>query len=273
MAKKSEGGRRSTGQRPSAVAAAKRGGPGKGFWMAIGAVAVIGVGALSYVATRPKATSTKIDPTLPALKAEGYLLGSPAAPIEIIEFADFECPGCGQFANLTEPDIRTRMINTGQVRVRFMDFPLPIHKNTWDASLAASCANEQGKFWEMHDLIFQNQDRWNGEATSRPRGPLGDLAKSLGLDMTKYGSCMDTEKYRANVQANLKEGERRMVNQTPTFVIGDQMIPGAIPFDQFKKLVDAELAKHPAVVPADTTKVPPSDAKRAAPLTPATKGK
>jgi protein-disulfide isomerase len=125
----------------------------------------------------------------------------------------------------------------------------------------------------MHDLIFQNQDRWNGEATSRPRGPLGDLAKSLGLDMTKYGSCMDTEKYRANVQANLKEGERRMVNQTPTFVIGDQMIPGAIPFDQFKKLVDAELAKHPAVVPADTTKVPPSDAKRAAPLTPATKGK
>jgi len=241
--------------------------------MAIGAVAVIGVGALSYVATRPKATSTKIDPTLPALKAEGYLLGSPAAPIEIIEFADFECPGCGQFANLTEPDIRTRMINTGQVRVRFMDFPLPIHKNTWDASLAASCANEQGKFWEMHDLIFQNQDRWNGEATSRPRGPLGDLAKSLGLDMTKYGSCMDTEKYRANVQANLKEGERRMVNQTPTFVIGDQMIPGAIPFDQFKKLVDAELAKHPAVVSADTTKVPPSDAKRAAPLTPATKGK
>jgi protein-disulfide isomerase len=210
------------------------------------------------VATRPKTTASKIDPSLPALKAEGYVLGSPTAPIEIIEFADFECPGCGQFTSLTEPDVRSRLVNTGQVRMRYMDFPLPMHKNTWDASLAASCANEQGKFWEMHDLIFQNQDRWNGEATGRPRGVLSDLAKGLGLDMTKYGSCMDSEKYRANIQANQREGERRQVGQTPTFIIGNQMIPGAIPFDQFKKLVDAELAKHPAGVPADTTKQPPA---------------
>jgi predicted DsbA family dithiol-disulfide isomerase len=83
---------------------------------------------------------------------------------------------------------------------------------------------------------------------------------------------MDTEKYRANVQANLQEGERRQVSQTPTFVIGSQMIPGAIPFDTFRKLVDAELAKHPAVGPADTTKVPPTDTRKAAPLTPAKKG-
>ncbi len=273
MAKKSDGSRRSTGSRPSAVAAAKRGGPGKGFWMAMAAVAVLGVGALSWVASRPKTTSSKVDPSLPKLEAEGYVLGSPTAPIEIIEFADFECPGCGQFASLTEPDIRARMVNTGQVRMRFMDFPLPIHKNTWDASLAASCANEQGRFWEMHDLIFQNQDKWNGEATSRPRGPLGDLAKSLGLDMTKYGSCMDTEKFRANVQANLQEAERRLVSQTPTFIIGDQMIPGAIPFDTFKKLVDAELAKQPKGVVTDTTKALPTDAKRAVPVVPATKGK
>jgi protein-disulfide isomerase len=252
MAKKSEGGRRS-GARPSVVTSAKRGGPGKGFWMALGVVAVIGLGALSWVATRPKVTSSKIDPSLPALKAEGYLLGSPTAPVEVIEFADFECPGCGQFATLTEPDIRTRLVNTGQVRIRFMDFPLSIHQNTWDASLAASCANEQGKFWEMHDLIFQNQDKWNGEATKRPRGPLADLAKSLGLDMTKYNSCMDTEKYRAQIQANLQEGERRQVGQTPTFVIGSQMIPGALPFDTFKKMVDDEIAKASKSAAADTT--------------------
>ena len=271
MAKKSEQTGRRTGSRPGVVTAAKRGGPGTGFWMALGVVAVIGVGALSWVATRPKATSSKIDPSLPALKAEGYLMGSPTAPVEIIEFADFECPGCGQFATLTEPDIRARLVNTGQVRMRFMDFPLPIHKNTWDASLAASCANEQGKFWEMHDAIFQNQDRWNGEATSRPRGPLGDLAKGLGRDMTKYGSCMDTEKYRAQVQANLQEGERRRVERTPTFIIGGQMIPGAPPYDSFKKLVDAELAKKGIAAPADSTAR--GDAKRTAPLTPATKSK
>ncbi|MEO7330845.1 MAG: thioredoxin domain-containing protein, partial [Minicystis sp.] len=102
--------------------------------MALVAVAVLGVGALSWVATRPKATSSKIDPTLPALKAEGYLLGSPNAPIEVTEYADFECPGCGQFANLTEPDVRTNLVNTGKVRIRFMDYPLPMHRNTWDAS-------------------------------------------------------------------------------------------------------------------------------------------
>ncbi len=249
MAKKSEGGRRA-GSRPGVVTTAKRGGPGKGFWMALAAVAVIGLSALSWVATRPKTTSTKIDPSLPPLKAEGYLLGSPTAPVEVIEFADFECPGCGQFATLTEPDIRTRLVNTGQVRMRFMDFPLSIHRNTWDASLAASCANEQGKFWEMHDLIFQNQDKWNGEATKRPRGPLGDLAKGLGLDMTKYNSCMDAEKYRPQVQANLQEGERRQVQQTPTFVIGTQMVPGALPFDSFKKMVDAEIAKAPGAASA-----------------------
>ncbi|MEP6729561.1 MAG: DsbA family protein [bacterium] len=256
MAKKSEGSTGRRGQRPSVVNAAKRSGPGKGFWMAIGLVVVIGVGALSWVATRPKVTASRVDPSLPALKAEGYLMGSPSAPIEIIEFADFECPGCGQFSNLTEPDVRIRFVNTGLVRIRFMDFPLDIHKNTWDASLAASCANEQDKFWQMHDLIFQNQDKWNTETTSRPRGPLADLAKTLNLDMTKYNACMDSEKFKAQVQANLHEGERRQVNQTPTFIIGDQKIPGGIPFDAFKKLVDAELAKVPkgATPATDTTK-------------------
>ena len=172
-----DGGR---GRRPGVVNSAKRGGPGRGFWLALGGVAVIGLGALSYVASRPRVTARTIDPNLPALKAEGYLIGSPTAPLEITEFADFECPGCGQFATLTEPDIRTKLINTGKIRIRYMDFPLPMHRNTWDASLAAACANDQGKFWEMHDAIFQNQDRWNGETTSRPRPVLAGLAKGIG---------------------------------------------------------------------------------------------
>ena len=201
----------------------------------------------------PKLTATTIDPNLPPMKAEGYLLGSAQAPVEVIEFADFECPGCGQFSTLTEPDVRAKLVNTGKIRIRYIDFPLQMHRNTWDASLAAACANDQGKFWEMHDAIFQNQDRWNGEATSRPRSVLSDLAKGVGLDMSKYGSCMDSETHKAKIQATLMEAERRGVNQTPTFVIGDKMVPGAIPYDQFKQLVDAELAKLPAAKPADST--------------------
>ena len=237
---------RGRGRRSGVVTDAKRGGPGRGFWLAIGLFAVIGIGALGYLTTRPKVTSTVIDPTLPALKAEGYLLGSPSAPLEVIEFADFECPGCGQFATITEPDVRTNLVNTGKIRIRFMDYPLPMHRNTWDASLAAACANDQGKFWEMHDVIFMNQDRWNGETTNKPRSVLSDLAKGLGLDMSKYDDCMDKETHRAKVQSHLQEAERRQVTQTPTFIIGGLRIPGALPYDSFKKYVDDAMAKLPA---------------------------
>jgi protein-disulfide isomerase len=243
-----DGGR---GRRPGVVKSAKRGGPGRGFWLALGLAAVLGVAGLGYLVSRPKTTIAAIDPSLPPMKAEGYLLGSPSAPVEVIEFADFECPGCGQFATVTEPDIRTNLVNTGKIRMRYIDFPLPMHRNTWDASLAAACANDQGKFWELHDAIYANQDRWNAEATSRPRSVLAGLAKGVGVDMSKYDDCMKADTHRAKVQAHLQEAERRQVSQTPTFIIGDRMIPGALPYDTFKKLVDEELAKVPATA-ADT---------------------
>ena len=244
-----KGNDRGRGQRPSLVKDARRAGPPKGFWIALAAVALIGIGALAWSASRPRAQVSRVDPSLPALKAEGYLIGSPSAPVEVVEFADFECPACGQFATITEPDVRTRLVNTGKIRYRFMDFPLSIHKNTWDASLAASCANEQGKFWEMHDALFANQDRWNGEATSRPRGPIADLAKGLGLDMAKYGACMDAETHRAQIQANQREGERRQVQSTPTFYFNGTMVPAALPYDSFVRYVNTattEAAKTPA---------------------------
>ena len=273
MAKMVEPKGRGTSGRPNIVKSAKRGGPGRGFWMAIGLVAVIGVAALSWVASRPKTTASTIDPSLPPMKAQGYLMGSPSAPVEVVEYADFECPSCGQFATLTEPDVRARLVTTGKVRMRFLDFPLPMHKNTWDGSLAASCANDQGKFWEMHDQIFATQDKWNGEATSKPRKVFAGLAEGLHLDMGKYGACMDAETHRPQIQANQQEGERRGVYSTPSFAIGGHIYPGALPFDQFNKLVEAELAKpHPAAAAVDSTSIP-TDTKKAATQKPASPGR
>jgi protein-disulfide isomerase len=244
MAKQERDGGR--GRRPGVVSTAKRGGPGRGFWIAIGVLALLGVTGLSWMASRPKTQVTRVDPNLPAMKAEGYLLGSPSAPVEVIEFADFECPACGQYATITEPDVRTRLVNTGQVRVRYIDYPLPMHRNTWDASLAAACANDQGKFWEMHDALFANQDKWNGEATSRPRGPIAELAKSVGLDMTKYGACMDADTHRAKIQSHLAEAEKRNIGSTPTFVFNGTVVPSALPYDAFKKYVDDAAKAAPA---------------------------
>jgi protein-disulfide isomerase len=245
MAKQERDGGRG-GRRPGVVTTATRGGPGRGFWIALGVLALLGIAGLSFMASRPKTQVSRIDPNLPPMKAEGYLLGSPSAPVEVIEFADFECPACGQYATITEPDVRTRLVNTGQVRVRYIDYPLPMHKNTWDASLAAACANDQGKFWEMHDALFANQDRWNGEATSRPRGPIAELAKSVGLDMTKYGACMDADTHRAKIQSHLAEAEKRNIGQTPTFVFNGTVVPSALPYDAFKKYVDDAARSAPA---------------------------
>jgi protein-disulfide isomerase len=258
MAKKRvDGGR---GQRPGVVTAAKRRGPGNGFWLALGVVAVIGIGALGWVASRPKEVVRRTDPSLPPLKAVGYVMGDSTAPVEVIEFADFECPACGQYATVTEPDVRTNLVKTGIVRIRYMDFPLPMHKNTWDASLAASCANEQGKFWEMHDAIFANQDRWNGEATSRPRPILAELAKGVGLDATKYGACMDAETHRREIEASQAEAQRRQVASTPTFVFNGTQVMSALPYDAFKRYVDQALNAKGTPLSTGATKAAPGAA-------------
>lgn len=267
MARKGvDGGR---GRRPGVVSSTRRGGPGRGFWTALAAVAIVGIVALAWLASRPKTRVSQIDPNLPPLAAQGYVLGSPTAPVEVIEFADFECPACGQYAVLTEPQVRSDLVNTGKVRIRYIDFPLQMHKNTWDASLAAACANDQGKFWEMHDALFANQDRWNGEATSRPRGPISELAKQIGLDMNKYGACMDNDTHRAQIQANEREALRRQIGQTPTFIFNGTVVPGALPYDAFKHYVD-EATKNapvktdstagatPAAAPAGTSTAKPA---------------
>jgi len=234
------------------------------FYAAIAIVAVAGIGALTYVGTKSngQVASTQYDPSLPSVKSAGYVLGSAKAPLEVTEFADFECPACGNFATVTEPDVRARLVNTGEIRVRFVDYPLSMHANTWNASRAAACADEQGKFWEMHDALFQTQDQWNGEATRNPDKVLKDIAKRIGLNPDQFNSCIDTKRTQAKVQAHYQLGEQNKVQQTPTFIIGDRTVPGALTYDQFKAAVDAALAKsgRPAAVPTgDTAGRRPSD--------------
>ncbi|MFN8579579.1 MAG: thioredoxin domain-containing protein [Gemmatimonadaceae bacterium] len=237
--------------KPSVVKATKQN--NQRFYGLLGLVALVGAVFIGYQMTRPKAGPVTIDPNTPLPKAEGYVIGNPSAPVQVIEFADFECPACGNFATITEPDVRKRLVETGQISIRFIDFPLPGHPNTWEASNAAACANEQGKFWEMHDQIFANQDRWNGVATSRPKSELQRLAKAAGVDESKWESCYDARKYNLNIVAHQKEGERRLVGQTPTFIIGSKMLPGSLSYDAFKAYVDTALATaKPAV--ADSSK-------------------
>ena len=217
------------------------------FYLLLGAIALAAVVFIGWQMSQSKSSGViTVDASTPVPEAVGYVLGSATAPVEIMEFADFECPACGSFATLTEPDVRKRLVETGQARFRFMDFPLNIHKNTWDASFAAACANEQGKFWEMHDQIFATQDQWNGLVTNRPKAIFSRLAKQLQLNEAQWDDCYDSQKYKLNIEANRREGERRLVGSTPTFLIGDKLLPGAIGYDQVKAYVDSAAAKAAA---------------------------
>ena len=223
------------------------------FYTLLGGIAVAAVVFIGWQMSQAKSSGViTIDPNIPLPDATGYLMGSPTAPVQILEFADFECPACGSFANLTEPDVRKRLIETGQASIRFMDYPLSIHRNTWDASMAAACANEQGKFWEMHDQIFATQDQWNGEVTNRPKAVFSKLVKTLQLNESQWNECYDSQKFKLNIAATQREGERRLVQSTPTFIIGDKLLPGALGFDQIRAYVDSAAAKAPVSPSGDT---------------------
>jgi protein-disulfide isomerase len=227
----------------------------KGFYLLLGAVALLGAAFLYYqtrAADAPPAVS--IDPNVPLPEAEGYLLGSPDAPLTVVEYADFECPVCAYFATITEPDIRKRLVETGQISLRYMHYHIPSHPNTWAASHAAACANEQGKFWEMHDAIYAAQDRWAGTATRKPKGVLKELATQVGVDVGQWESCFDSQKYQTQLMANQRDAEQRGVGGTPTFIIGQKMIGRNMSYDEFKAYVDTALAAAGARAPNDSVK-------------------
>jgi protein-disulfide isomerase len=232
----------------------------KAFYWLLGVIVVVGAAALSYVAAKPKNTATdvpQIADTTGAGPAQGYLIGKPDAPVKIIEFADFECPSCAGFSVVTEPDIRARIINPGLANLTYMDFPLTQHRNSLAASNAAACADEQGKFWPMHDRLFQAQTEWNGEATDVPKPFFKRYAQEVGLDVAKWEACYDAHKYQKRISANLAEGLRNGVNSTPSFIIGSRLYAGMRSYDAMKAIVDSvsktASAAHPVAAATGST--------------------
>jgi protein-disulfide isomerase len=227
------------------------------FYGILVAIAVAGTGIILYL-SRPHAAPQADDTAYAALRQnyatagspKPYTLGDPKAPVQIEEFADFECPSCGSFANITEPDVRTHIVETGQAYYKYYDFPLPMHKNTQAASNAAACADEQGKFWQMHDQLFAGQDQWGlgpseGEVTDNPKPVFMGFAKAIGLNMGQWEQCYDTRKYQSRINANAGEAVRRNLQSTPTFFINSIKQSGGMSYDAMKHLVDSALKAGP----------------------------
>ena len=179
----------------------------KSFVALVLVLILAGAGGLAYLTGRRRGpAATTVDPNLPPAVAKGYTRWAGRTPRQILEFADFECPACGNYSVVTEPDVRKRIIEPGLARVTYYDFPLPQHKNTLSASESAACANDQGKFWEMHDRLFQGQTDWNTEATSDPVSVMQGYAKAIGLDVDKWRACVDSRTHEREILANKAEG-------------------------------------------------------------------
>ncbi|MGD2136088.1 MAG: thioredoxin domain-containing protein [Gemmatimonadales bacterium] len=209
----------------------------KPFYIGLAFIALAGVAAI-VVARQSGAGEADARAVAPvpvtAAQFEGHLLGSDAAPVEVIEYSSFVCGWCARFSVLTMPDIRTRLIETGRVQWKYRDFPTT--EGSLVAHHAAACAGEQGRFYGMKDQLFYNQGRWAGERN--PAGTFREYAEALGLDMDQYEACMDDGRYMARLQATRQGGQALGVNSTPTFIISGTLYPGFKPFDEFRALVE-----------------------------------
>jgi len=161
------------------------------------------------------------------------LRGSPSAPVVILEFSDFQCPYCQS----AEPTLKKLLVKyEGQVSLAYRDLPLQeIHPQAELAAEASRCAGEQGKFWEYHDLLFQNQNRLH-------RDGLMGLARDLKLEEKQFDSCLSSGKYKSQVEEDRQAGLRTGVNGTPGFFINGNIVSGNQPQDSFEKIIEAELA-------------------------------
>lgn len=167
-------------------------------------------------------------------------LGNPTAPVTLVEFTDYQCPFCARHALQTMPQIISQLIDSGLVYYKLKDFPLDqLHPQARAASAAARCAGEQEAYWKMHDLLFETQQSWSGQANVNAL--FGSYAASLGLDEAALTSCVDSGRYDGVVQENLEEGLSLGVQGTPAFFIDGYPISGAQPFELFQYAVELAL--------------------------------
>lgn len=188
---------------------------------------------------QPPAPGVKVDVDKGNLPA----LGDKNAKVVMLDFGDFECPFCKQYFDQTYAQIKKDYIDTGKIVYYYRHFPLSFHPAAKPTALASECANEQGKFWEFHDLVFKEQAKITGQTPEGITKVLKGFAVSLGLNTGQFNSCLDLEKYKANVEKDTTEGTTAGVNGTPTFFVNGMSLVGAQPYSAFQTLIDQELAK------------------------------
>src|SRR3972149_530771 len=162
------------------------------------------------------------------LAAPAATKGQDGAPVTIVEFTDYQCPFCSRHFIETMPQIEKDYISSGKVRYLLRDYPLPFHGNATAAAMAARCAGDQGKYWEMHDVLFEKQDEWADAVDGGDT--FSGYAKTLGLNSPTFSSCLSQKNHKVAIDADYALAQELGVSGTPGFFINGKLVVGALPY-------------------------------------------
>ncbi len=201
------------------------------------AILVGGIFLLSKGGNSSQQNTPAANPKL-LVREDSYQTSSTSAQVTIVEFGDYECPACGQ----VNPVIK-QLIKDYQDKINFVfrNYPLPQHKNASVAALAAEAAGAQGKFWEMHDKLYETQNNWS--QSDKPLDIFADYAKSMNLDVDKFKSDVSSKKYQDKINQDVSDGNNLNITATPTFYINGIVLPGVPSESQFKSAIDQILSQ------------------------------
>ena len=192
----------------------------------------------------PPATSDSLTARADAARIQG----NANAPVWVVEVSDFQCPFCKTWHDSTYRVLQREFVNPGTIRLAYVNYPLPNHANALPAAEAAMCAGTQGKFWEMHDKLFDTQDRW--APLPNAAAVFDSVARAAGVDVAATRQCIDQGAMRALIQADAERARESGVEATPSFIIGgDVLIRGAQPIAAFRRTIAQKLAARPAATP------------------------
>lgn len=195
-------------------------------------------------AISPPTTGADQPAQVPATEDDDTVLGNKNAPVTIIEFSDFQCPFCRRLFNDTIKAVKKNYIDTGKAKLIYRDFPLSFHEGAQDYAQAAECADDEGKFWQMHDKIFEEQEKLGSGTVPYPgRETLSLWAGQIGLNVTKFKNCLESGKYKKEVEKDIQDGVASGVQGTPATFINGRMVSGAQPLSAFTAIIEEELQK------------------------------
>jgi len=209
------------------------------------------ISAVEAKAPAPQPVQAPTQPTAPSVFQvsldDDPVKGDPNAPVTVVEFSDFQCPFCSRFYTQTLPALQENYIDTGKIKLVYKDLPLDnLHPNARPVHIAAECADEQGKFWDYHDVLFEKQSEWQRLSSSDLQTTLIQYADDFGLQTASFEACLSSPEMADEVNADLLQAASYGATGTPTFFIGNEKngfikLVGAQPYAAFQAAIDAQL--------------------------------